>query len=396
MTGQKTLFTIGIVSYNNYKYIYEAIDSVLMQDYENIELIVSNDASSDFQMEKLKAYIEKNKGPNITALHINNNEENLGTVKNINYVRSHAHGEIIMYMAADDGLYKKDVVSRFVREFEKLGENAYVVSSLTAMCGNELDDIVSYAPDEDGVCAIKNDTPQQLFSRISHTFTIPTTSTAYRMSLYEKIGGYDEDYYIIEDAVIYAKMCRLGIKVYWIDNMIAACHRDGGISHGNTANLSEAYRKYKYDEIRLYDKEVWPYKNLLSPEDFKKFKFKYDYVKRVYFETFLYPNMSTAERMLNKFKHTPIILWHMVQRLVAQTFALVLSKELLNTMLSVAVVSFVIIFLVVIGMPISLSAFSWHAIVSIGKISLLGVLGLLLCKLVGILAKSLRFIIVGK
>ena len=53
------LFSFAIGSYNNYEYIFEAIDSVLNQTYPAIELIVSNDGSPDFKLDEVKKYKTK-------------------------------------------------------------------------------------------------------------------------------------------------------------------------------------------------------------------------------------------------------------------------------------------------------------------------------------------------
>lgn len=41
------LFTIMIPTYNQEEFIIEAVNSALMQDYKNIEVIVSDDCSQD-------------------------------------------------------------------------------------------------------------------------------------------------------------------------------------------------------------------------------------------------------------------------------------------------------------------------------------------------------------
>ena len=66
----------------------------------------------------------------------------------------------------------------------------------------------------------------------------------------------------------------MGIKFYWVD-FIAAKHRSGGISHGNKLNLSEAYQKYRYDEILIYQNEILPYQELILDEDKKLMKKKW-------------------------------------------------------------------------------------------------------------------------
>ena len=53
------LVSFVITSYNNYKYIYEAVESVLTQDYPRIQLIFSNDGSPDFDADALQSYVDQ-------------------------------------------------------------------------------------------------------------------------------------------------------------------------------------------------------------------------------------------------------------------------------------------------------------------------------------------------
>lgn len=279
------LFSFAIGSYNNYEYIFEAIDSVLNQTYPAIELIVSNDGSPDFKLDEVKKYIEKNRKQNIVRFIVNNNSENLGTVANTEYCRSVSSGEYIMYMSADDCLYDKDVLTKFAEEFSELGPEAMCVSGKVAMCEQDINKVINILPDDNTIKSIKEFSSEEMFSRLSHTFTIPTTSTCYKRKLYDVVGAYDKKYLIIEDAPLYLKMARLGVKFHWLD-IIAARHRAGGISHGNAKNLSEAYKKYRYDEILIYKNEVFPYLNLISDTDKKIMLKKWEYIEFAYWDMF--------------------------------------------------------------------------------------------------------------
>ena len=400
MKSEAPLFSFCILSYNNYCYIREALDSVFAQTYPNIELLISNDGSPDFDMAELTEYINAHKGENIHKVYINNNETNLGTVKNINLVREHASGEYIMYMAADDALYDETVLERYVQELEELGEEAMLVASRTAMCSHDLDEVLSCAPDEEGINAIRNMNSKQMFSRLTHTFTVPTTSACYRMKLYDIVGPYDEDYYIIEDAPLYIKMARMGLRFYWIDDMIGARHRDGGISHGNTLGLSESYRRYRLDEITFFKKEVLPYKKQILPADRVKMQQKWEYVQRSYDQQFVVPNLTPKQRWLRRIKHLPQISLHMMHRFFTLLKSYAADREMargaMYTALGCCLLLFVAaVFRIINGIvlfpPVIMKLFVCGFYIS-------AVLWLLLLfgRLIFILLRGLRFILLGR
>lgn len=90
-----------IVAYNEEKYIAEAIDGAFSQTYPDMEIIISDDHSSDrtweIILEKTKSY----KGPHKIVL--NSNEKNLGPRDHFNKVFYElAKGEIIVVAAGDD------------------------------------------------------------------------------------------------------------------------------------------------------------------------------------------------------------------------------------------------------------------------------------------------------
>ncbi len=349
------LFSFVITSYNNYKYIREAVDSVLMQDYPRIQLIFSNDGSADFNAEELSDYVEGRKGQSIVDVQIYAHEENQGTVRNVEFCRSKADGEYIMYMAADDALNGADVLSRYVAEFDKLGEDALVLCSKVAMCGESLGDIEGYEPSAEGIRAIRDGSPQELFSRMSHTWTIPTTTCCYRREVYDVVGGYDTDYFIMEDGPLFMKLARNGQRIYWVDDLVAARHRGGGISHGNTLNLSESYRKYRYDEIIFFEKEVLPFRDQLLKEDKKPMQSKWEYIQRAYFETFVMPNMSTRELFVYQLKHFPRYIRGVLRRTKEKAVGWIEDTYLNKNLFFIGIVS-AVVYLLLLLLPVPISA----------------------------------------
>lgn len=278
---------MAIASYNNFEYIKEAVDSILTQTYENIEIIISNDGSSDFKEDEIVSYIEKNKRSNITNVVVNNFSNNQGTVKNVNYLCKTAKGEYIMIMAADDALYDDNVIKTFVDSFSNDNADRYCICGKIAMCGSQLDDVRSYIPSDEEISVLKEGNSEIIFSKLAKGAFVPTTSCCYKREVFQQLGYNDEKNFIIEDYSFHIKMALNGYRFGWIDNFVGARHRDGGISHGNTRVKSESYRRYRYDEIQIIRDDILPNIEKVLPEDKKVFLKKWDYLKQAYYLDFI-------------------------------------------------------------------------------------------------------------
>jgi len=104
------LVSIVIPSYNHEAYLEAAIDSVLSQDYPNIELIVIDDGSTDRSADILRSYGERFRWEL---------QPNQGQVATLNRGWLSSKGAILGYLSADDLLLER-AVSSAVR---CLGEN---------------------------------------------------------------------------------------------------------------------------------------------------------------------------------------------------------------------------------------------------------------------------------
>ncbi len=100
----KPLVTIAIMTYNQEKYVKDAIHGVLAQTYEPLEIVISDDCSTDQTWNIIVSELElyKQKGGIHSKIHANRNETNLGVAKNFESVISRAHGEFIICQGGDD------------------------------------------------------------------------------------------------------------------------------------------------------------------------------------------------------------------------------------------------------------------------------------------------------
>ena len=55
--SKKKVFSIIVLNYNNFELLFQMIDSIYNQTYENIELIIMDDASNYFDKDKILEYV---------------------------------------------------------------------------------------------------------------------------------------------------------------------------------------------------------------------------------------------------------------------------------------------------------------------------------------------------
>lgn len=91
--------TISVVmsAFNEADFVREALDSILAQTYQDFEVIVVNDASTDTTGAILEEYAQND--PRIMVLH---NRRNMRMASSVNKAMKHARGRYIVRMDADD------------------------------------------------------------------------------------------------------------------------------------------------------------------------------------------------------------------------------------------------------------------------------------------------------
>ena len=96
----KPLASIILLTFNQENLVEESIDSLLNQTYSPLEIIISDDLSSDRTREKIRSKISEYHGPH--EIRIVFNDTNVGLCQNINQAIEHCQGEFIFAAAGDD------------------------------------------------------------------------------------------------------------------------------------------------------------------------------------------------------------------------------------------------------------------------------------------------------
>jgi glycosyltransferase involved in cell wall biosynthesis len=126
------LVSIAVITYNQAAFIDEALTSALNQDYENLEVVVADDGSTDRTAEIILTYVQKYPG-RLVAL---TGCPNLGVTGNSNRALKACKGKYIAFQGGDDIL----LPGKISRQVEWMETNRERV-----LCGHDVEIFESHS-----------------------------------------------------------------------------------------------------------------------------------------------------------------------------------------------------------------------------------------------------------
>ncbi len=303
------LVTCMIPCYRKFDYVYEAIQSVIEQDYPHIELLISDDASEEFPQKSIEDYIATHARKNIVYWHVSRHSENVGIVRNINSMIKNGRGEYFMVLAGDDVFYDGNVVSKVVARFISTGSDFLACSRL--QCTESLEPI-KFLPTEDEKRKIsKLNTARKQFESFAvfRFYNMASGSAMYfsRKNI-ESMGLYNENYRNWEDGPRLAAYVKRGIPLPTAHDIVAVKYRCGGVSNNPEGNQF-AFSHITNDRV-LYTQTVtvsWPNRHWKTRRKLL-FWCKWDLcdnAKQRFWLMLRYPEYGTRI-LLRKLRHKPI------------------------------------------------------------------------------------------
>jgi glycosyltransferase involved in cell wall biosynthesis len=112
MTPDIPLVSIGMPVFNSAKTLHRSLESLLAQDYPNLEIIISDNCSTDETAQICKTYSQKD-----NRIKLNINAINQGLTKNFEIVAQKASGQYFFWAAGDD-YWEPEFTATLVQELE--------------------------------------------------------------------------------------------------------------------------------------------------------------------------------------------------------------------------------------------------------------------------------------
>lgn len=179
--------TFFLITYNQEDYVREAVMGAFSQGYSPLEIVLSDDHSTDRTFEIMAGLVREYVGPHEVIL--NRNERNLGLCGNVNRLFDLSSGSIVVIAGGDDISYPNRVENS-VKLLSEHPEAMCVSLGLRRIDARGLPipaEGRSPEPDEDG-CDERN-----LNDLLSAPFHHSGASRAFRRSVFEFFGPLGED-----------------------------------------------------------------------------------------------------------------------------------------------------------------------------------------------------------
>jgi glycosyltransferase involved in cell wall biosynthesis len=100
MSDDSRLVTFALFAYNQERFIAEAVSGALSQTYSPLEIIISDDCSTDGTFKIIQEQVAEYSGPH--EVRLNRNERNVGFGPHVNRVMALARGALVVVGAGDD------------------------------------------------------------------------------------------------------------------------------------------------------------------------------------------------------------------------------------------------------------------------------------------------------
>lgn len=183
------LLTVGVINYNQGEYIAQCLDNILNQTFQNFELFIIDDLSTDNSRQLIQDYIDQHK-VNCTFI---KNEVNQGICKNLNQLLERSSCKYFTFIAADDW----GTANRFEDMVNILEQSSGDVATVYSDCSlvDEKGVLISgsyikyFRPDLD---PLKPPSGMIFMDLLNYNF-IPAMATVTRTEVLKEVGGFDEN-----------------------------------------------------------------------------------------------------------------------------------------------------------------------------------------------------------
>ena len=242
MNKSNELVSLVVCAYNQQHTIREAIESAFQQKYSPLEIIISDDCSTDSTYQIIKSMTASYTGPH-TVIE-NRNSSNLGIARHWDYISRKAKGQLIVHAAGDD-ISLPERVAALYSAWTSTHPRPYLLSSngmSMTICGKDMSPLLDIAnSNEVLVQAEPIDMDFDKFKIYVIGFAL-----AVDKRLYDRLGPL-KTWMWSEDEILRSRALLLG-SIAFLPKILVR-YRDGGLSKGASLSQKSYTERFKEQAI---------------------------------------------------------------------------------------------------------------------------------------------------
>jgi glycosyltransferase involved in cell wall biosynthesis len=254
----ESVVSVVIRAFNCERYVGQAVESILAQTFQDLEIVVVDDASTDGTETILQAYARRDE-----RIRVLRNETNQGLVRTMNIGLRHARGEFIAVNDADDLSlpHRLETQVNFLRanpQIALVGGGAYYIDE----DGEEIESPSRERRQRKG--------PEEVRQYLAEGYSFAHSSVMFRRECIEAIDFYDEFFSYTHDYDMLIRMADTFDIVYYEEPLVQWRWLNSGVTGGKKraqaafAELARVRSKARKERVSL-DLEQ-EYNRLLASE----------------------------------------------------------------------------------------------------------------------------------
>ncbi len=242
------LISICIPAYRKPQFVTRCLDTVLQQDYKNVEVVISDDSPGEDIKEAIAPYMHR------LSIRYFHNVPALKSPRNWNYALDQAVGTLVMLLHQDDWLHAPDALSSYADAFKDKTVDF-------VFCRNT-------AVDENGKVVVLQERKsllKEMAQKPNHLLLSqiigPPSNTMLRTSIPVR---YDEQFIWVVDVDYYARLLKAGYQYKYIDRHLVSiglhedqttvfCRTNGDIIFRENIQLAAKLEREAFHDPVFFD-----------------------------------------------------------------------------------------------------------------------------------------------
>lgn len=244
--------SVTVLTFNSVGTVIETLESIRSQTDCQIELIVSDDGSTDGTQAVVTQWITAHQKA-FVACHVIFNPVNVGICQNVKGAYAKATGEWIKPIAGDD-LLMPNAISVLYRHARSAADDiGLIVGRLQAFSVSAGKTVSGEILPSDAALAELSENARGLSRKLASANTIPAPAVLIRRRFVEACGGIDEHFVHLDDWPLWLNMLKAGARIEITREVIVA-YRIHGAAITTRRCAATMNPKFLMDLITFYNR----------------------------------------------------------------------------------------------------------------------------------------------